>query len=124
MKIVSGNLNEKIKESPEKRGWFIGYFMDTDSFFKNDDFEVKWAVHSKREKKLGAIIKNSAKTIVILIKGEFVVRFPYIKREVILSQVGDFVSFNANKIKHDGEALKDSIVLVIRWPSYRKINKV
>ena len=32
------SLNNNRTENPEKRGWFIGHFIEEDSVFKNNDF--------------------------------------------------------------------------------------
>ncbi len=118
--IKSGNLNKKIADHPETEGWLVGHFMNSDPFFKTNDFEVKWAVHSKGDIKHGAFTEITAKTIAILIKGKFVVRFPDLGKEVVLSKTGDYVAYNAYEVLHSAESLEDSIVLAIRWPSKRK----
>jgi len=84
--------------------------------FKNDDFEVKWGVHPKGDKKDIAGMNIKAKTLSILIKGKFLVSFPDDGEEVILGNQGDYVYFE-NGIYHGSEALEDSVVLTIRWPS-------
>ena len=117
--IKSGNLNRLIKTHSETKGWIIGHFMEADHFFKTDDFEVKWAVHKKGEIKPGKIAKSAARTIAILIKGKFMVRFPDLDQEVVLSKTGDYLAYDANKVLHTAKALEDSTILAIRWPSKR-----
>lgn len=113
--IISGNLTDKTKEDSNRRGWFLGHFMAPNSKFKNDNFEVKWGIHPKGDRKKTSAKNSTAKTIAILIKGKFVIRFSDDK-EVLLSKIGDFVYWDG-KIYHTYEALTNSIVLTIRWPS-------
>lgn len=117
--IQNGNLNKRVKDDQSTGGWVIGHFLSDNDFFKSDDFEVKWAVHTKGEIKDGVIAASVAKTIVILINGRFKLSFPNENKEVILSKQGDFVSYDAHEVLHSGEAMEDSTVLVIRWPSKR-----
>ncbi|NOY14864.1 MAG: signal peptidase I [bacterium] len=117
--IKSGNLDEKIKDHPETKGWLVGHFVKFDPFFKTNDLEVKWAVHHKGDIKPGAIAKSTAKTLVILIKGKFAVRFPDLGKEIILSKTGDYLAYDASKVMHTAESLEDSVLITIRWPSKR-----
>ncbi len=114
--ILKRNLTDELKRNPERRGWFIGHFMEPESVFKRDDFEVKWGVHPKGEKKSSVASNMVAKTVAILVRGKFSVTFPDEKEEIILSKEGDSVFFDS-KINHFSEALEDSVVLTIRWPS-------
>ena len=57
-----------------------------------------------------------AKTISILIKGKFLLIFPEENKEIVLEKQGDFVFWDS-KVYHGSEALEDSTVLTIRWPS-------
>lgn len=113
-KIINGNLNANVES--KTRGWFIGHFMEKDSFFKNEDFEVRWGVHPKGDKKSQIAANKTAKTLSILIKGKFALKFPKDNKEIILAKQGDFAFWDA-KVFHTSEALEDSIILTIRWPS-------
>ena len=121
-KIISGNLNIDAKNNPDKRGWFIGYFMDEGSPFKNNDFEVKWGVHPKGIIKPIAGTNMVAKSMTILIDGKVVIELPKNKKE-ILSKLGDYV-FLDNGISHSSQALIDSITLTIRYPSIPDDQKI
>jgi hypothetical protein len=113
-KIISGNLNNQ--EDKEKRGWFIGNFITDNKYFYNKEFEVRWFSHKKGEKKEEISANKSAKTLSILINGKFLIRFPQDKKEIILSKSGDYAFWDSG-VYHNSEALKDSTVLTIRWPS-------
>lgn len=113
--ISTGNLNQKITEHPETKGWVLGHFIPPNSFFHSNDFEVKWAVHAKGETKEGIVGTADAKTFGILVSGKYRIYFPELNQEVVLSQQGDFLTYNATA--HIGEALEDTVLLTIRWPS-------
>jgi hypothetical protein len=116
-KIVSGNLDTEVSSHPETKGWFVGSFMDKYPDFKSDEVELKWAKHAKGDIKPGLLADSTTKTFVILIGGTFVVRFPDINTESLLSKQGDFVFYDASYKRHEAEALEDSLLLVVRWPS-------
>ena len=118
-KFISGNLYDKVKKEPETKEWFIGHFIKKGSIFHSNNFEVKWGVGKKGEFKKGLSSKKSAKTIGILIKGKLSMRFPETKKEVIMSKVGDYVIYDACEVWHETEALEDSTIITIRWPSKR-----
>jgi hypothetical protein len=115
--IEQGSLNDKSRDNPKRRGWFIGSFIDDNEFLKTNNFEVKWGVHLKGEAKSRVISETSAKTISILISGSFLIKFPEIKQEILLSKTGDFVTYDAHEVYHGWECIEDGIVLTIRWPS-------
>ncbi len=110
--IIEGDVT-KINESG---GWFIGHFMPKDSEFRSEDFEIKWANCLKGWTKGVTEATKSSKTLRILISGMFRFRFPKEKKEIILKKEGDFIFFEP-LIYYNSEALKDSVLLVIRWPS-------
>jgi len=117
--IKSGNLNNQIKIAPEKNGWVVGHFIKEDEFFHNDNFEIKWVVHHKGDIKHGEVAKSSARTLVVLIYGKFVVRFPDLGKEIALTTQGDYLAYDAAEIYHSAEAFADTLLIVIRWPSKR-----
>jgi hypothetical protein len=115
LKIIMGNLDEEIAENPTRQGWFIGNFIDKSSVFNSNEFEVKWGHHKKGSvKKIPG--ETSSKSVSILISGKFIIRFPDNGKEVLLSSTGDYVFWDAS-ISHTSEALEESILITIRWPS-------
>ncbi|HIG94573.1 MAG TPA: signal peptidase I [Nanoarchaeota archaeon] len=114
-KIISGNINNDIKNNPKKNGWFMGHFMNDNSPFKNSDFEIKWGNHKKGIIKPILGLNKTAKTMSILISGKVLIKFTE-EKEVILSKQGDYVFWGAG-IYHGSEALTDAVTLTIRWPS-------
>ncbi len=120
-KIISGNLDQQIKSHPETKGWFLGHFMNQNPEFLCDDVELKWKTHKKGEKKTGLLAKTTAKTFTILISGKLSFQYPELKQEIILSKLGDFVFYDASQIGYKAEAIEDSLLLTIRYPSKRRI---
>ncbi len=118
--IISGNLDKQVAQHPKKNGWVLGCFMDERPEFLSDEVELKWARHKKGDKKPGLKASSTAKTFTVLISGRFLVRYPELNEEVILSKLGDFVFYDASETSHEAEALEDSLLFVVRYPSKRK----
>lgn len=111
------NINSKYKD------WFIGSFVDSNSFFNSEgvnNFETKWS-----EKKKGEIfpIKNdplenrTCKSLVLLISGKF--RYSFRNedgsfKDYLLETPGEYVAWTPD-LPHEIEAIEDSVTLTIRW---------
>ncbi len=119
-KIVTGNFDQENASHPETKGWFLGCFMTKYPEFLSDDVEMKWAKHKKGDIKPGFLAATTTKTFVILIDGKLVIRYPELHETANLSALGDFVFYDASQTSHEAEALEDSLLLVIRYPSKRK----
>lgn len=114
--IQTGNLNQSLKNNPQRRGWFIGHFIEDDSPFKTDDFEFAWAQMEKGEVKKSLINRDEdRKTLEVLISGKQKVVFQD-SREVILVNSGDYLFYDPT-MPHTTEALEDCVAMAIRWPS-------
>jgi len=109
--ITSGN----VKDITGNRGWFIGNFIE-DEKFNSDEFEVKWASCRKGWTKGSVEASMNAKTMCILISGKFLFKFPEENKKRIIDKEGDFVFWSPGTW-YESEALEDSVLLVIRWPS-------
>lgn len=121
--VSQGNANDP----KGKNGWFVGFFVNNDSFRKTSNVELKWKNHqpckhgqSIEDKPLEG--NHSSKTMSILIQGSF--RFQFVQdktiEEVILRNQGDYVIWLPN-IDHRGCALKaDTVMLTLRWPSLER----
>ena len=110
--IVSGNAAEASKNT---RGWFLGQFMPGDSNpLRTSDLEVKWYTHAKGEERPQWSPASAVKTLNILVRGHFVLRFP--DREVELAVEGDYVMFGPG-VAHSFRSVEESLVLTVRWPS-------
>jgi len=114
MDIETGNLDLLNKKDPEKKGWLIGSFIEENSLRHSDKCEVKWAKHLKGLKKVaGENLKDNCKTVVILISGKWLTRFPESGKEIILLEPGDYLVYSDSY--HENEALEDSHLVVVRW---------
>ena len=103
-----------------KQGWFIGQFLpESGGRRRRQDFEMKWGIHPKGERKTGEWAFNKVSTTLsILLKGEFIIWFR-IKGEVHearLQERGDYVIWDAG-VAHTWEAQSNCVVLTIRCPS-------
>lgn len=113
--IISGNLSKENKKSPEKRGWFIGHFIDKEPF-RTQDLEVNWGVHKKGDQKTFLAKNSKAKTLCVLIKGKMTISFPEKNKEIKLVKQGDF-AYWGNNVAHTWKSLTNSVCVVVRWPS-------
>jgi len=117
-KLVTGNFD---KERHAHRDWIFGHFMDQDSPFRNENFEIKWGKHKKGEsfeaKEVGP--NDQCCTVAILVYGEERLTFSSVDREVLLENEGDYVFWQPN-IPHIAVFREDTLVITIRWPSVLK----
>ncbi len=114
--ITVGNAVEDAEKN-NSNGWFIGHFMTPcDDLRCVHDVEVKWGMHLAGENKEIPAIRKKATTLAILISGSFALEFPEYNNSIVLETIGDYAIF-APGITHGWKALKDSVILTIRWPS-------
>jgi len=120
--IEVGNVNEI---NGQYKDWFIGSFVESNSFMNSSgvkNFEAKWSEHEKGvvypvKDKPGS--DDSCKSMVILINGKF--RYSFINgdngfNDYIMVMSGDYITWTPD-ILHEIEALDDSVTLTIRWYS-------
>lgn len=110
--LLTGNFN---KTASEHRGWVIGNFMDKQSPFCTKNFEVKWGKHKKGESK-GTVTQTNADSLAILVYGKHAIKFPSLRKEIVLEKEGDYLFFPRG-VDHTWETLEDTLMLTIRWPS-------
>jgi hypothetical protein len=100
-------------------GWFVGQFVPEAWGLRHQtDLEVKWGVHPDGEKRHRPWANGRATTISVLVRGSLRVTF-YINESpltVSLGKVGDYIIFTLDTV-HSWEAIGDTIVLSIRFPS-------
>ena len=105
------------------RGWFVGQFVsESGGLRRRNDFEVKWGIHPKGERKVGEWALNEVSTsISILIEGEFLLWFKVggEVREVRLKDRGDYVIWDPG-VAHSWQAPIDCIILTMRCPSVER----
>ena len=110
--VTWGNAAEASKDT---RGWFLGQFMPgADNPLRSRDLEIKWYTHAKGEERAQWSPASAVRTLNILVRGHFVLRFP--DRDVPLVQEGDYVLFGPG-VAHSFRSVEESLVLTVRWPS-------
>ena len=114
--LITGNAKEDGDQNNES-GWFIGHFINSVYGLRcTQDVEVKWGVHLSNDEKSSFGLNEKATTLALLISGAFIIDFPDLNISVNLDQPGDYLIY-APGISHSWKALKDSILVTIRWPS-------
>ena len=101
-------------DSSDRRGWLVGHFIEPSSIRHSDDVEVKWALHPRGETRSDWFTREVRTTLHLLISGRFRVQLP--DEDVTLTEQGDYVMWGPG-VDHNYEALEDSVVLAVRWPS-------
>ena len=102
-----------------RQGWFVGHFIPATTGLPHQSaLELKWYQHPRGEQRRGWAQTRTATTVSILVSGAFVTRLKLEGgvREITLSEPGDYIVFGPG-VPHSWEALKDSIVISIRFPS-------
>ncbi len=106
MTTEKGNLNIN--------GWFIGDIENKDSLLSSQNCQVKWAIHPKGLKKVSGVqLDDKIRSVVVLVSGKWLTRFPERGEEIVLEKPGDYIAYTGEY--HENEALEESHVMVIRW---------
>jgi quercetin dioxygenase-like cupin family protein len=107
-----GNAAE---DGRENRGWLLGYFIDpSEGVRSTKDVEVKWGIHPAGETRSEWTTDDQRTTLVLLVEGNF--RVNLTEDSVTMNRQGDYIMWGPG-IDHSWEALGDSIVITVRWPS-------
>ncbi|WAL64501.1 signal peptidase I [Amycolatopsis cynarae] len=110
----TGNAAE---DGADTRGWFVGHFIDpSKGVLSTKDVEVKWATHPKGDCRPDWTSDDQRTTLVMLISGLF--RVESTDGEATFARQGDYAMWGPG-VDHSWEALEDSVVLTVRWPSSR-----
>lgn len=108
----AGNAGE---DTGETRGWLLGHFIEPPEDVRStEDVEVKWGVHSAGEKRAGWTADDQRTTLLLLVQGHF--RVDLTEGSVPMIEQGDYAVWGPG-IDHSWEALADSVVITVRWPS-------
>ena len=108
----SGNAAE---DGGETRGWILGHFIDPSEGVRScKDVEIKWGIHPAGEKRHEWTADDQRTTLVLLVTGKF--RIDLAEASTNLEKQGDYVTWGPG-IDHSWEAITDSIVVTVRWPS-------
>lgn len=110
---TSGNAAD---DGAAHRGWLVGNFLDpaATGIRASDDVEVKWGVHPAGDQRAGWATDDQRTTLVLLVYGRF--RIDLSDGTSIMQRQGDYVMWGPG-IDHTWQALADSVVITVRWPS-------
>jgi quercetin dioxygenase-like cupin family protein len=108
----SGNA---AQDGRETRGWIVGHFIDPGEGIRSSKgVEVKWGIHAPGDKRQNWAADDHQATLALLVQGSF--RIDLTEASITLRKQGDYVVWRPG-ISHSWEALADSVVLTVRWPS-------
>jgi quercetin dioxygenase-like cupin family protein len=114
---MSGNWHSGNSEEDGRttRGWILGHFIDPSQGVRSSkDVEIKWFNHPAGDKRHEWTSDDQRTTLVLLVEGNF--RIDLTEASVTLKKQGDYVTWGPG-IDHSWEALTESIVVTVRWPS-------
>jgi len=109
---TSGNAADEVSAT---RGWLVGHFIDpSEGVRSSKDVEVKWGLHPAGDQRPEWTSDDRRTTLVLLVDGQFCV---YLSDDSsTMTRQGDYVMWGPG-IDHSWEALADSVVITVRWPS-------
>ncbi|HEX3779681.1 MAG TPA: signal peptidase I [Pseudonocardiaceae bacterium] len=97
------------------RGWLLGHFIDPSQGVRSTkDVEVKWGVHPAGDKRPEWTSDDMRTTLLLLVQGSF--RIDLTEGSTVLARQGDYAMWGPG-VDHSWEALADSTVITVRWPS-------
>jgi hypothetical protein len=109
------NRGNAAEDGADTRGWLLGHFIDPSNGVRSTkDIEVKWGVHPAGDKRPEWTKDDQRTTLLLLVRGNF--RLDLTEGSTVLNKQGDYVIWGPG-IDHSWEALTDSVVITIRWPS-------
>lgn len=114
---MSGNWHAGNAEDDgrDTRGWILGHFIDPSQGVRSSkDVEIKWGIHPTGDKRAAWTADDERTTLVLLVQGTF--RVDLTESSVTLEKQGDYLAWGPG-IDHSWEALADSVVMTVRWPS-------
>jgi quercetin dioxygenase-like cupin family protein len=115
--VVSTNWHRgnAAEDGRETRGWLLGHFIDpSEGVRSTKDVEVKWGIHPAGEKRTEWTSDDQRTTLLFLVQGHF--RVNLTEGNVTMTQQGDYAVWGPG-IDHSWEAISDSVVITVRWPS-------
>jgi hypothetical protein len=109
------SVGNAVLTGPGHGGWFVGNFLPNEAGIRQSAaVEVKWGLHMPEDARSSVNDCAGVYSLAILIDGAFVLEFPTLGEEVVLSQAGDYVLYGPD-VPHSWRAIDTSTVLTIRW---------
>ncbi len=109
------HMGNAAEDGRETRGWLLGHFIEpAKSVRSSKAVEVKWGIHPAGEKRPEWTADDQRTTLVLMVQGNF--RIDLTEANVTLARQGDYVVWGPG-IDHTWEAISDSVVITVRWPS-------
>jgi hypothetical protein len=114
--VVTGwDSGNAVEDGSQNRSWFVGHFIDSAKGIRHsEDVEVKWSSHPAGEKRSEWVTGDERTTLIVSIQGTHRVDLP--DASIILAKPGDYAIWGPG-IGHTWEAVSDTTVVTIRWPS-------
>jgi len=108
----AGNAAEDGRRT---RGWLLGHFIDpAEGVRSSKDIEVKWGIHPAGDTRSAWTADDQRTTMLMLIEGNF--RIELTEASITLARQGDYAVWGPG-IDHSWQAITNSIVVTVRWPS-------
>lgn len=114
MTVGTWHFGNASDDGPSHRGWFVGHFIEDDALRRSEDVEIKWGVHPAGDKRASWQGDEHRTTVLLLVSGRF--RIELSDTSQVLERQGDYAMWGEG-VGHSWEALDDSVVITIRWPS-------
>jgi cupin superfamily acireductone dioxygenase involved in methionine salvage len=97
------------------RGWVVGHFVDDGNDLRaTEDVEIKWSTHPAGDKRAAWTTGEHRTTISLLVSGRFTIHLS--TGVFTLEKPGDYLVWGPG-IRHWWEAVQDSVMVTVRWPS-------
>lgn len=111
----SWHAGNAAEDGRSTNGWLLGHFIDPAKGVRHSkDVEVKWAIHPAGDKRAAWTADEQRTTLLLLIQGNF--RVDLTEASVTLAKQGDYAMWGPG-IDHSWQAISDSVVVTVRWPS-------
>jgi hypothetical protein len=108
------HFGNAASDGADRRGWFVGHFLESDDVRTSKDVEIKWGVHPAGEEREAWHGDEYRTTVLLLVRGRFRINLSVGTR--VLTEEGDYAMWGPG-IGHSWKAEEHSVVVTIRWPS-------
>lgn len=105
-------------DAGENRSWLVGHFKSPADIRHSNETEVKWSTHPQGDARPEWNPGEHERTVLILVSGRWRLdlRAGAHVDTVVMERPGDYVVWGPG-VDHTWEALDDSTMVTVRWPS-------